>query len=551
MMIPVEELLLKNGRITEGQLGRAKALGLKRPGRRLSELLVELGYVREEEILSCLAEDGDLRIVDLDQYPVDPEAARRISGLFALRYRLLPIGFQEGCLLTAVSAPPRQEVKEELEAAAGMSPRFVLALERQISDWTDAVYGSQELRKAAADVDLEAAFGAAGEKRERAQEDAPVVKMVRAMIEQAYERGASDIHVEPGPEKLEIRLRVNGELRPYASMAMEAHRAVVTRLKIMGDMDIAVKTMPQDGRCRYSRGGIRADLRISTLPGVYGEKVVLRLLDTKRDDHLLEAEKMGMITQQIRLFDRLLAAPYGLILVTGPTGSGKTTTLYGALKRLARRNLNIMTAEDPVEKLIPGINQLQIQPKAGLTFPAALRAILRQDPDVIMVGEIRDEETARISLQAAITGHLVLATLHTGDCASAVTRLLDLKAEPYLVSAALIGVIAQRLVKVLCPYCRKPWEPGTEGSEEGPTLWRAQGCARCYGSGFQGRRAVYEMMEVDEAIRELILAGAPLKKIRALHREKGGPGLKSLGTAMVRAGETTMEELEKLVYFIE
>ena len=564
MSIPVEDLLIKSGQITEGQLKRARAFGQKRPGRRLAELLIELGYVKEEGILSCLAEDGGFRIVDLDQWNIDPRAAETVSGFFAGRHHLIPIGFEKGTLLTAVSSPPEPEVREELEAEAGMKASFVLALERQISSWIAAVYGSQELKLAAANVEQEMNAQETGDEKSPSEVDTPIVKMVRTMIEQAYCRGASDIHVEPGEEKMAIRLRINGELRPYASMSMEAHRAVVTRLKVMGNMDIAVKTLPQDGRCRYCRGSVKTDLRIATLPGVYGEKVVLRLLDTERDNHLLDVEKMGMIPRQIQMFDRFLSAPYGLILVTGPTGSGKTTTLYGALKRLARQNINIMTAEDPVEKLIPGVNQLQIQPRAGLTFPASLRAILRQDPDVIMVGEIRDEETAQISLRAAITGHLVLSTLHTGDCASAVSRLLDLRAEPYFVSAALTGVIAQRLVKELCPCCRKAYEPDSDqlrrfyriAGEEGehgskPVFWRPQGCSRCYGSGWKGRRAVYEMMEVDEQIREMILSGASLRSIRDYYRKKGNPGLRSLGTAMVKSGETTLEELEKLVYFIE
>lgn len=388
----------------------------------------------------------------------------------------------------------------------------------------------------------------------------PAVFIVRSVIERAYDLGASDIHVEPGAEKMTIRFRVNGELRPYGSLPMELHRGVITRLKVMGNMDIAVKTLPQDGACRYIRGRIRADLRISAVPGVYGEKIVLRLLDTGRDDHLMDVERMGMVPEQIRLFDRLLKAPYGLILVTGPTGSGKTTTLYGALKRLSDRNINIMTAEDPVEKLMEGVNQLQIRPGSGLTFAAALRAILRQDPDVIMVGEMRDEETVSIGLRAAITGHLVLSTLHTGDCASAVTRLLDMKAAPYFVASALTGVIAQRLVKELCPCCKQPCEPGTdqiklyrrltEGEEETPLplFWRAVGCDRCKGTGWKGRRAVYEMMEVDQQIREMILEGATAGKIRSYHKSRGLPGLKSLGVAMVQAGETTLEELETLVY---
>ena len=363
---------------------------------------------------------------------------------------------------------------------------------------------------------------------EKEEEEAPAVRLVNRIITEAYYKGASDIHVEPGLEEMRIRLRIHGELTPYLSMPMESHRAVVTRLKVMGGMDIAVKNLPQDGGCHFCQGEVKADIRISTLPGVCGEKAVLRLLDTGRDDHLLDLNRMGMTEEQIALFDRLLRAPYGLILVTGPTGSGKTTTLYGALKRLAARPVNIMTAEDPVEKMICGVHQLQIRPRSGLTFAAALRAILRQDPDVIMVGEIRDEETAAMGLRAAITGHLVLSTLHTSDCAAAVTRLLDMKAAPYFVASALTGVMAQRLVRKLCPCCREAYQPtkqelrfferlkaeeyGRDEHEEKdrglPAFWRPAGCSQCGGSGWSGRRAVYEIMEVDGTMREMILKGA-------------------------------------------
>lgn len=390
-------------------------------------------------------------------------------------------------------------------------------------------------------------------------EGTPIVKMVNTLIEQAYARGASDIHVEPMEDRLVIRLRVNGDLVEHASMAMEAHRPIVTRLKIMGGMDIAEKRLPQDGKYRYDRGQVKTDLRISALPTIYGEKIVLRLLNSARDDCLMDVRRLGMTEEQEEIFERFIKAPYGLVLVTGPTGSGKTTTLYAALNRLVRRKINVVAVEDPVEKAISGATQVQVNVKSGLTFAVALRAILRQDPDVIMIGEMRDGETASIGVRAAITGHLVFSTLHTNDCAASVARLLDMGVVPYMAAAALTGVIAQRLVKELCPHCRREYEPdgrerellGGTAPEPVKRLWKPVGCSRCGNTGYSGRRAIYEFMEVDEEIGGMIQKGASPREIRTVLRKNGSKSLREQARDMTIRGETSVEELEKIIYSVE
>lgn len=562
MNIPVETLLLERGLLTERQLRRAMEFRERCPDKALEEILLDFGYVSEAALLACLGERAGLEVVDLSEYKVDPEAAGLISHNFSDQYQVLPIGIRNGKLVVAARDPLMFDVFDEIEAAAGMELTVVLAAAESIRDCTAAVYREQDLSNAVQKVNKE--VQGSGHSREACAaservEGTPIVKMVNTLIEQAYARGASDIHVEPMEDRLVIRLRVNGDLVEHTSMAMEAHRPIVTRLKIMGGMDIAEKRLPQDGKYRYDRGQVKTDLRISALPTIYGEKIVLRLLNSARDDCLMDVRRLGMTEEQEEIFERFIKAPYGLVLVTGPTGSGKTTTLYAALNRLVRRKINVVTVEDPVEKAISGATQVQVNVKSGLTFAVALRAILRQDPDVIMIGEMRDGETASIGVRAAITGHLVFSTLHTNDCAASVARLLDMGVVPYMAAAALTGVIAQRLVKELCPHCRREYEPdgrerellGGAAPETVKRLWKPVGCSRCGNTGYSGRRAIYEFMEVDEKIGGMIQKGTSPHEIRTVLRKNGSKSLREQARDMTIRGETSMEELEKVIYSVE
>lgn len=562
MNIPVETLLLERGLLTERQLRRAMEFRERCPDKALEEILLDFGYVSEAALLACLGERDGLEVVDLSEYKVDPEAAGLISHNFSDQYQVLPIGIRNGKLVVAARDPLMFDVFDEIEAAAGMELTVVLAAAESIRNCAAAVYREQDLSNAVQKVNKEVL--GAGYSREVSAaservEGTPIVKMVNTLIEQAYARGASDIHVEPMEDRLVIRLRVNGDLVEHASMAMEAHRPIVTRLKIMGGMDIAEKRLPQDGKYRYDRGQVKTDLRISALPTIYGEKIVLRLLNSARDDCLMDVRRLGMTEEQEEIFKRFIKAPYGLVLVTGPTGSGKTTTLYAALNRLVRRKINVVAVEDPVEKAISGATQVQVNVKSGLTFAVALRAILRQDPDVIMIGEMRDGETASIGVRAAITGHLVFSTLHTNDCAASVARLLDMGVVPYMAAAALTGVIAQRLVKELCPHCRREYEPdgrerellGGTAPEPVKRLWKPVGCSRCGNTGYSGRRAIYEFMEVDEEIGGMIQKGASPREIRTVLRKNGSKSLREQARDMTIRGETSVEELEKIIYSVE
>ena len=561
MNIPVETLLLERGLLTERQLRRAMEFRERCPDKALEEILLDFGYVSEAALLACLGERDGLEVVDLSEYKVDPEASGLISHNFSDQYQVLPIGIRNGKLVVAARDPLMFDVFDEIEAAAGMELTVVLAAAESIRNCAAAVYREQDLSNAVQKVNKEVLGSGYSREVSAASErveGTPIVKMVNTLIEQAYARGASDIHVEPMEDRLVIRLRVNGDLVEHASMAMEAHRPIVTRLKIMGGMDIAEKRLPQDGKYRYDRGQVKTDLRISALPTIYGEKIVLRLLNSARDDCLMDVRRLGMTEEQEEIFERFIKAP-SPVLVTGPTGSGKTTTLYAALNRLVRRKINVVAVEDPVEKAISGATQVQVNVKSGLTFAVALRAILRQDPDVIMIGEMRDGETASIGVRAAITGHLVFSTLHTNDCAASVARLLDMGVVPYMAAAALTGVIAQRLVKELCPHCRREYEPdgrerellGGTAPEPVKRLWKPVGCSRCGNTGYSGRRAIYEFMEVDEEIGGMIQKGASPREIRTVLRKNGSKSLREQARDMTIRGETSVEELEKIIYSVE
>ena len=564
--IPIENLLIDRGYLTRRQMDRVMRLKEGRPERSIEEILTEFGYVTEAALLTCAAVRDHMEVAPSGPLRADRKAAAVIEPSFAMRNRILPMRFEEECLLVAAAYPVSPDVLDEVATLSGKEVRAVLAPEKELRKALRKAYGyaPEHVYGENAYFPMEtpgtAPEGSGSELSfmERV-ESAPVVRMVNAVIEDAFHKNASDIHVEPGRKDLVIRIRINGDLIVHTTLKMEYHRPMITRLKLMAGMDIAEKRLPQDGKYHYERGEVSTDLRISTLPSIYGEKAVLRLLRNDRDNSLMDIRRLGMEEEQRTVFEHILKAPHGMVLVTGPTGSGKTTTLYAALNRMVEKKINIVTVEDPVEKIMEGITQVQVNPKAGLTFASALRSILRQDPDVIMVGEMRDEETAAIGVRAAITGHLVLSTLHTNDCASTIHRLRNMGVPPYMAAASLSGIVAQRLVKLLCPNCREPYEPDgrerrifAERRADVPDrLWRSAGCPLCGGTGYVRRTAVYEMMDVDEQIKAMILDNEPLLSIREYQEQKGSMPIRNHVLRMAARGETDMEEAEKILYSVQ
>lgn len=542
----VEEMLVERGIITRQQLERVRTIQLDHRDKSLTDIMLLLGYTTEEGILKCFSEAEENDVVCLDEKTADPAALAMFPASFIRRNNIFPLCFEKGILVTAFTFPIDPDVLDKAEAVCGMKIRPVLTLASQMRNAIAGLGNAYE---------HENEDGKAVEDKE---DSAPAIRLVNTLIESAYKRNASDIHIEPGKDYLIIRFRINGDLGLYTEMEMSYHRSVVTRLKLMGGMDIAEKRLPQDGKYRYESEEVVTDLCISTLPSVFGEKVVLRLLGNDRDSALMDIRRLGMSETQEEIFSRMLKAPFGIILVTGPTGSGKSTTLYAALNRLGEKKINRVTVEDPVEKVLPGVTQVQVNAKSGLTFAAALRSILRQDPDVVMIGEMRDEETADIGVRAAITGHLVLSTLHTNDCVSVIYRLKNMGIPFYMIAAALTGVVAQRLVKVLCPYCKKKAfaDKGTRHlirdftGEEMEEVWEAVGCGECQFTGYSHRTAVYEIFELNETVKNMIRDGESAEKIRYYQRERGFLSLQEQAARMVIAGEMDMKEAENVIYSV-
>ena len=536
----VEEMLVERGIITRQQLERVRTIQLDHRDKSLTDIMLLLGYTTEEGILKCFSEAEENDVVCLDEKTADPAALAMFPTSFIRRNNIFPLCFEKGILVTAFTFPIDPDVLDKAEAVCGMKIRPVLTLASQMRNAIAGLGNAYE------------------HENEDGKASAPAIRLVNTLIESAYKRNASDIHIEPGKDYLIIRFRINGDLGLYTEMEMSYHRSVVTRLKLMGGMDIAEKRLPQDGKYRYESEEVVTDLRISTLPSVFGEKVVLRLLGNDRDSALMDIRRLGMSETQEEIFSRMLKAPFGIILVTGPTGSGKSTTLYAALNRLGEKKINRVTVEDPVEKVLPGVTQVQVNAKSGLTFAAALRSILRQDPDVVMIGEMRDEETADIGVRAAITGHLVLSTLHTNDCVSVIYRLKNMGIPFYMIAAALTGVVAQRLVKVLCPYCKKKAfaDKGTRHlirdftGEEMEEVWEAVGCGECQFTGYSHRTAVYEIFELNETVKNMIRDGESAEKIRYYQRERGFLSLQEQAARMVIAGEMDMKEAENVIYSV-
>ncbi len=551
----IVETLLEKGLITPAHLQEAMDLR-KKEGVRLDRALVKLGHVPEETLLKVMSEQLAIPLVDLSTITIDTEILRSLPPKLVYRKNLVPISRENGTLTVATSDPFDLYAFDELRLLTGLAIQPVLATEEMISKVIKTHYGvggeTIDEMIMGTDDDGVAVVGDASAEAEDLLEmaqEASVIKLVNEFFLEAVNERASDIHIEPYDKHLVIRYRIDGVLHE-ASMPPQISRfqaAIISRIKILSNLNIAEKRLPQDGRIKFQVGGKQIDVRVSVIPMLFGEGVVMRLLD--KSTVLFTLPQLGMAQDTFATFLEIIARPHGILLVTGPTGSGKTTTLYAALQDIVRPEVKVVTIEDPVEYHLDGVNQIPVSPKIGMTFARGLRAILRHDPDVVMIGEIRDLETAEAAIQASLTGHLVLSTLHTNDACTAATRLLDMGLEPFLVTSTLAGAMAQRLVRVTCQDCKEEYEPDRASYprdfmlEPGAKLWRGAGCRKCRGTGFRGRTGLFELMLADEAVRDKIMARAPATEILNAARTQGIRLLREDGWMKVRAGITTPEEV--------
>ena len=551
-MKPLGHRLIEAGLINETQL-QAGLREQQRTRETLGTILVRLGFVDEEAVAAAVAAQARVKYVDLGQYSPQPEATQRVQENFARQKRLIPISFVGKALVVAMANPLDVLALDELRHLAKGPVEVVGAAESQVQKALDRAYGAGMGWKEVVEQSLQHVARKAGEalgESEVAQEP-PIIRLIDNLISRAVQEGATDIHVEPEEKLVRNRFRVDGVLRYGPHLPKELQGAVTARIKVMANMDIAENRLPQDGRISFNAGGRDIDLRVSTFPTTQGENLVLRILD--RSKLVLGLEQLGIAPDQLTTFKRLLMRPNGIILASGPTGSGKTTTLYSGLTYLNSEERNIMTIEDPVEYEIPGIRQSQVNVKAGLTFGAGLRSLLRQDPDVIMVGEMRDEETVEIAIRAALTGHLVFSTLHTNDAAGAIPRLTDMGAAPFLVSSALILVVAQRLVRVICTNCKEEAAPdpvlirrlGLQAKEGELKVFQGKGCDKCDQTGYRGRIGLYELLTVTPELIPLILERADAGAIRRAARAQGMRTMVEDGIRKAIRGLTTLEEVAR------
>ncbi|MFL5799129.1 MAG: GspE/PulE family protein [Actinomycetota bacterium] len=546
---------MEQGLINDEQLREALQVQERVP-KSLGRILIDLHLIKENDLVRALAHQIGLEFVDLGAFPVDPLATALIPESVAHRYRALPIGERDGRLLVAMSDPANVYALDDIRTITG---REVEPLVATASDVTAAIRKYSEVGAEVEALATEASAAAEDELvldvPEAAVEDAPVVKLVHQLLSRAVNERASDVHIEPAERDVRIRFRVDGVLHEVMRSPRNILGGLVSRLKVMADINIAERRIPQDGRVSMKVGTTSVDLRIATLPTVFGEKVVIRILN--KESVLLRLDQIGFSDEAYKRFEQSFRKPYGAILVTGPTGSGKSTTLYATLNIINLPDRNIITVEDPVEYRLPGVNQTQVHNRAGMTFAAALRSILRADPDIILIGEIRDHETALIAVEAALTGHLVLSTLHTNDAPSAVARLTEMGVEPYLTASAMDCVVAQRLARKLCERCREPYTPtASELTEAGfkphqfqdvKTLFRPVGCSACSKTGFLGRTGLYEVMPVTEEIERLTVERASSDRIRQVAMEQGMISLRVDGLQKAAAGITSIEEILRVV----
>lgn len=554
------EILLANEVITHEQLSDALRWQRSHPDEDVGNILLSRGIVNESQLLAAYAQRLDVSLVEKDLVVKRPEVLKLVPESLARRYGIMPLDINNNKILIAVSNPEDMSVIEDVKMSSRMDVSFLLSPRENVNGAIERYYKNVELfyREEQAEVQTINIVSTDTAKKmdeiESNVNNTPVVKLVNNLVQQAYVRQVSDIHIEPFENDVLVRMRIDGDLVEVMRLAPSALNSVISRIKILSGMNIAEKRVPQDGRFAFSNDEFKVDLRVSTIPTIYGEKCVMRLLNTG-GENLLSFEQLGMTKENIARFEHMLSAPNGIILVTGPTGSGKSTTLYAVLNRLRKPTINITTIEDPVEKQMFGVNQVQVNTKAGMTFANGLRALLRQDPDVIMIGEIRDYETAEIAVRASITGHLVLSTLHTNDSVATIVRLIDMGVPPYLVSASVNAIIAQRLVKRLCPYCKQKRaltdaEKVMLEDDSINDVFEPVGCPECNHMGYSGRIAIYEIVELDHTIRKMISSGAPVDEIRKVAAANGAEFLADNLRQLVAKGVTSMDEYNRIIYTV-
>ena len=549
------EILVQRKKITPEQAEEARA-ARKGPHDRIERILIEKGYVKERDVLEIIGEQLSIPVVDLSQVKIDPELLKLIPPKVVHRYRLIPIGKRNGAIQIATANAFDLYAFDELRMLTGTKVEPVLASEAEIQRVIRQYYGvgGQVVDQMLADTDIEVVSEVDEQDADAIEEaqEATVVKLVNEILVEAIRDRASDVHIEPYEEQLRIRYRIDGVLHTtnVPPQIRRFQNAIISRIKILSNLNIAEKRLPQDGGFKIKTGNREIDLRISIVPTAFGEGVVMRILD--RQSVLLSMEDLGLTSVAFEGFDKLIHQPFGIILVTGPTGSGKTTTLYAALNSVKSDKIKILTVEDPVEYYLDGINQVQIKPKIGLTFASGLRSFLRHDPDVILVGEIRDLETAKTAINASLTGHLVFSTLHTNDALTANTRLLDMGVEPYLVASSIEGVLAQRLVRRICPDCKEAYEPdpaelATDCNwQPGEEAWRGKGCRECRFTGYRGRMGIFELLMMDDELREMVVKHDSATQMLVAARRSGLKLMREDGWDKVRQGLTTIEEINRV-----
>ncbi len=548
------DILLESGLVSRDQLDAA-VIEQNRLGRSLGRVLVDQGVLTEAQLVAALATQIGMRFVDLADVQVDGSALARVPGHVARRHTAIPIGHEDGRLVVAMADPANVFAIDDIRSVAGIEVKPVVATRNDVNAAIDRFYrAGDELNDLTSELDV-ADDEEDLSKVKEITEDAPIVRYVNLLITQAIQDRASDIHLEPTEHDLRVRYRIDGVLHEVMRSPRAIQSGVISRLKIMSDINIAERRIPQDGRLSVAAHGKKVDLRVATLPTVWGEKVVMRILDNSTAR--MDLADLGFSPHNFQIFEKSYVKPYGMILVTGPTGSGKSTTLYATLNVVNRPEVNIITVEDPVEYRLPGVNQVQVNNKAGLSFAAALRSILRSDPDIVLIGEIRDHETAQIAIEASLTGHLVLSTLHTNDAPSAITRLTEMGIEPFLVGSAVDCVLAQRLARRLCSKCKEPYEPTAEQLESigfvrrdgqpEPTFFRPVGCPNCAKTGYKGRLALHEVMGVSDKIERLTVDRESSTVINKVAIEEGMRTLREDGLLKASQGITSIDEIFRVV----
>ncbi len=568
MAAKLGQMLINNNLITEEQLKNALELQRKEGGR-LGSNLIKLGFLTEEKLVAFLSKQYGVPAINLSDYKIDPSVTKFIPQEVACKYQILPVARVGATLTIAMVDPSNVFAIDDVKFMTGYNVEPVVASESAIREAIAEYYGQSDSLQTAMDglkkMDgelFDLIEGIEGEEEDidinelkQAVEEAPVVKLVNLMLSEAIGRGASDIHLEPYEKSFRVRYRIDGVLYDVMQPPLKLKAALSSRVKIMSELDIAERRLPQDGRIKLKLKNKEVDLRVSTLPTLFGEKIVMRILD--KSNLVLDLTKLGFEQKAMQEFEEAIHSPYGMVLVTGPTGSGKTTTLYSALSTLNTVDVNIMTTEDPVEYNLMGINQVQVKEEIGLTFASALRSFLRQDPDIIMVGEIRDFETAEIAVKAALTGHLVLSTLHTNDAPSTISRLLNMGIEPFLVSASVLLILAQRLCRQICKDCKEEEKvpiPAivnlgfSEQEARSIKCYKGKGCNKCNDTGYKGRIALYEVMPVRDEVKELILEGASANEIKNTAVRLGMRTLRMSGIGKIKEGVTTIEEVLRVTF---